>query len=171
MTITSDISLRAVEPTDLDMLYRWENTEAMWSTTNNREPRSRYALRRYISQCNGDFFSRGELQLIIELQGQAVGYVELFNLEISNRRAEVGVLIAPEFQHQGIASTVLSVWSSEALKLYNLYQLTAMVPSGHIASVKTFQKAGYRSVAVLPQWLCYRGEWSDVEVFSLMSEA
>ena len=38
------ITLRALEPTDLDMLYQWENDTALWVVSDTIAPYSRKAL-------------------------------------------------------------------------------------------------------------------------------
>ena len=40
------IELRAVEPEDLDALYRWENDSSLWIYGSTVSPFSRYLLKR-----------------------------------------------------------------------------------------------------------------------------
>ena len=37
------IRLRALEPEDLELLYRWENNPELWSLGNTMSPYSRYS--------------------------------------------------------------------------------------------------------------------------------
>ena len=43
------IRLRAIEPEDLELLYRWENDETNWKQGNTLVPYSRYILKKYIA--------------------------------------------------------------------------------------------------------------------------
>ena len=42
------VSLRALEPTDLETLYRWENDTALWTVSDTVAPYSREALWQYL---------------------------------------------------------------------------------------------------------------------------
>ena len=42
------IRLRALEPEDLELLYRWENDSALWEFSSTLAPFSRYLLKEYI---------------------------------------------------------------------------------------------------------------------------
>ena len=42
------ITLRALEPTDLDMLYQWENDTALWVVSDTIATYSRKALWQYL---------------------------------------------------------------------------------------------------------------------------
>ena len=44
------ILLRAVEPEDLEVLYKWENDTSIWDVGNTRQPYSMYMLKQYIDQ-------------------------------------------------------------------------------------------------------------------------
>ena len=44
-----DIVLRAVEPEDLEILYRWENSTVLWYHGNTLAPYSKLVLRQYIN--------------------------------------------------------------------------------------------------------------------------
>ena len=41
------VRLRALEPEDLELLYRWENNPAWWDVGNTLAPYSRYLLLYY----------------------------------------------------------------------------------------------------------------------------
>lgn len=170
--IGEQLILRAMEPSDLEFLYHLENNASQWQSSDNREPRSRYALKRYISQCCDDFLTRGELQLIIvnTETGESLGYVELFNLNLLNRRAEAGIMIAPQYQNQGIATVVLKTWIPQALRNFGLHKIVAYVDNSNTGSLKAFSNAGFISEAILKEWLWCDGEWRDVSVLTMNLE-
>ena len=45
----SKVSLRAIEPEDLDLLYRIENDRNLWNVGTTNVPYSRYTLHDYIA--------------------------------------------------------------------------------------------------------------------------
>lgn len=42
------IKLRAMEPEDIEILYRWENDTDIWKVSNTIAPFSKYVLRQFI---------------------------------------------------------------------------------------------------------------------------
>ena len=112
------IMLRAAEPEDLDLMYLIENDTALWSVGSTNVPYSRYALRQFIEQTSNDINTDGQIRLVIALSENrnAIGFVDLQNYDQRHRRAEVGIVILPEWQHQGLANEVLDVLDRYASK-------------------------------------------------------
>ena len=54
------IRLRAPEPEDLELLYKWENDTSLWLAGNTRAPYSRFQLKQYIA---GTSLFTGKLQI------------------------------------------------------------------------------------------------------------
>ncbi len=50
------ITLRALEPGDIEMLLNIENDKEFWKYSNQREPFSRHLLELYIAQQQQDIF-------------------------------------------------------------------------------------------------------------------
>jgi diamine N-acetyltransferase len=46
------ISLRALEPEDLELLYQWENDPTVWLLSGTMAPFSRYVLKRYLENAD-----------------------------------------------------------------------------------------------------------------------
>ena len=81
--LESDIvRLRALEPDDVDILYKWENDTNVWKVSNTVAPFSRHILRQFIDSQKYDIFETRQLRLIIEAidTGKAVGTIDLFDL-------------------------------------------------------------------------------------------
>ena len=61
------VSLRAMEPEDLDVLYRIENDTKLWNVGCTNVPYSRFTLHNYIADCKNDIYADRQLRLIITL--------------------------------------------------------------------------------------------------------
>ena len=81
------ISLRALEPEDLDILYSWENDPSIWHLSGTLVPYSRYDLKQYIQNAGQDIFGQKQLRLIIQLrqEKQPVGAIDLFDFDPYHR--------------------------------------------------------------------------------------
>ena len=55
-----------MEPEDLDLLYKIENDESLWSVSTTNVPYSRYVLHDYIANSKNDIFADNQVRLIIE---------------------------------------------------------------------------------------------------------
>lgn len=149
------VYLRAVEPADLDLLYRYENDPALWPCGNTLAPYSRYALREYLKHAQDDIFQTRQLRLIIvhKDDDRAVGMVDLFDFEPHHARAAAGILVFPEERHRGIGSEALGVLSDYAFGVLHLHQLYAHIPENNTFSRRLFSRCGYTECGLLKEWL------------------
>ena len=60
------IRLRAPEPEDLEVMFRFENATDVWEMSNTTGPYSRFQLKQYIEQTQNDLFADRQLRLMIE---------------------------------------------------------------------------------------------------------
>jgi len=166
MLKSNKIKLRAVEPEDLDLMYLIENDTELWRCGQATVPFSHYALKQYIAETTNDFFHDRQLRLVIETaNGTSVGFVDLQNYNPQHHRAEVGIVIVPEQQRQGLASEALRLLAGYVSVHLGIHQLYALVPEGNKASVALFEKCGYKKTATLQDWLNSPTGWQSVMVF------
>ena len=89
------IELRAVEPEDLDALYRWENDSSLWIYGSTVSPFSRYLLKQYIENYTADITRDKQLRLIImrKESRQVIGAIDCFDYDTTNRKAAIGAFM------------------------------------------------------------------------------
>ena len=69
-----NITLRPLEPGDIDLLYEWENNMAIWELSNTKTPFSRHILAQYLVEAAKDIYETKQLRLIIQNEKEeAVG--------------------------------------------------------------------------------------------------
>ena len=110
------IELRAVEPEDLDALYRWENDSSLWIYGSTVSPFSRYLLKQYIENYTADIARDKQLRLIImrKESRQVIGAIDCFDYDITNRKAAIGLLIDPDHKRQGFGRDALETFFTPA---------------------------------------------------------
>ena len=166
MLKSNKLKLRAVEPEDLDLMYLIENDTELWPCGQASVPFSHYALKQYIAECSNDFFHDRQLRLVIENpDGTSVGFVDLQNYEPLHHHAEVGIVVVPEKQRQGLATETLRLLASYVSVHLGIHLLYALVPKGNKASEALFKKCGYKETATLQDWLNSPKGWQSVVVF------
>lgn len=146
------VHLRKLEPSDLPFLYQWENDAAVWADGTNHNPLSQQDLRDYIESTTGDIYRDGQLRLIIESVSLTVGCIDLFDFDPRNRRAALGMYIAPEYRGKGVGREALRLLEDYAFGFLHLRVLYAVIATNNIACTALYRSAGYTSSSPLPAW-------------------
>lgn len=157
------ISLRALEPEDLDWLFRWENDSALWVYGHTVAPYSRYLLKEYLQNYSSDIYKDGQLRLMIvnNTDDDRLGLIDLFDFDFRNRRASVGILVDSEQQQKGYGTEALELLTRYAFEWLQLHSLNAIVAAPNEASRKLFTRCGFEMIAVLPEWFILDGKYHD----------
>ena len=156
------VTLRALEPEDLDFLYQIENDDCLWLVGNTNVPYSRYALHDYIAHASADIYVDKQVRLMIEdAQGTSVGLVDLVDCDPRHLRAEVGVVIEPGHRREGFAKAALTAALDYAQRILHLHQLYAIVDAQSDAARALFLKVGFSESAVLHHWLFNGSQYHD----------
>lgn len=165
---TYGIRLRALEPEDLDWLYKIENDTSLWDVGATNVPYSRYALHDYIANASNDIYIDRQVRLIIENgQGHPVGVIDLVNFEPRHLRAEVGIVIENKYRRNGYASMALRAIASYSAEVLHLHQLYAVVSDTNEVSVRLFSNMGYSEVGRLKDWLFDGKKFADALVLQV----
>ena len=171
-----NIKLRAIEPSDLDVIFQWENNPENWLISNTTVPFSKHILQKYIQNAHQDIYEARQLRLMIDLmdtQGNilnVIGTIDLFDFDPVHRRAGVGILIAhKENRRQGLAFEALSVLTDYAFGTLHLHQLYCSIASDNEASHRLFKKHGFVEVGIKKDWLRKNQDWLDVILLQKIS--
>jgi diamine N-acetyltransferase len=164
-----NIRLRAIEPSDLDVLFEWENDPENWLVSNTSAPFSRHTLRTYIDNAHQDIYQARQLRLMIDRQDPAtgnpvtVGIIDLFEFDPLHLRAGVGILIARKGDRmKGLASEALALLVDFAFHNLHLHQLFCNVSEDNAASLRLFKKHGFTEAGRKKDWIRSRDKWLDV---------
>lgn len=168
MSAVPTISIRALEPEDLEFLYMIENEPKLWTVGNSNVPYSRYVLHEYIASSANDIYKDGQVRLmIVDGAGHNVGVVDLINFEPKHRRAEVGIVVASAYRGQGYAQEALRMLTRYARQILRLHQLYALVSVSNENSLRLFTAAGFERTARLADWLWEAEKYVDAYVMQL----
>ncbi|MDE6309286.1 MAG: GNAT family N-acetyltransferase [Muribaculaceae bacterium] len=157
------IRLRAIEPTDIDAIFRWENDSRLWSTGSAVAPFSRKQVWDYVSNYTADPYASGELRLMIvdAKSGDPLGMIDITNFDPVNRRGQVGIMVDIAHQRLGVARNALELLAEYARDRLGMHQLWAIIPAENIASRALFEQNGYAIEGHLRSWLRVGREYRD----------
>lgn len=165
------IKLRALEPEDLEALYKWENDSSLWQEGSTLAPYSRFSLKEYISESRLDIFHSRQLRLMIVLQatGESIGTVDLYDFDPMNMRAGIGILIDNRFRRQGFAKQTLLLMKKYAFQFLSLKQLYAFICTKNSPSIALFREVGYEDAGLLRSWIKLGEDWENVYFMQLIN--
>ncbi len=166
------VRLRALEPEDVDLLYKWENDTNVWKMSNTLAPFSRHILRQFIDSQKFDVFETRQLRLIIEerVENRPVGAIDLFDIDPYNRRAGVGILIYDKRDTcQGYASSALQLLIRYCFMVLGLNQIHCNVLSDNTSSLNLFRSKGFLTVGTKREWVRTTSGWSDEHLLQLIN--
>ncbi len=163
-----NVTLRAMEPEDLDTLYALENDREIWNVGLTNVPYSRYVLHNYIAGTTNDIYADCQMRLMVDdSNGVSVGIADIINFSPAHRRAEVGIVIKDSYRKRGLATAALRQLVDYARTTLHLHQLYAIVPRENTVSARLFVRLGFGVTATLPNWLFDGTKYHDVLVMQL----
>lgn len=168
ITPNTPVTLRAIEPEDLDLLYRIENDIHLWNVGNTNVPYSRFVLHNYIANSQCDIYADKQVRLMIENESRKiVGIIDVMNFDPTHRRAEVGIVIEQEYRRNGFGKSALIKIAQYANQVIHLHQLYAIIDKENAAALKLFKEAGFKVAADLPHWLYDGKNYHDAQLLQL----
>ena len=163
------VFLRAIEPEDLDLLYRIENDVKLWNVGTSNVPYSRYTLHDYIANASGDIYVDKQVRMMVENElRQVVGIVDIVNFDPSNRRAELGLVIEEPFRHQGYGLSCIREIAAYALNVLHLHQLFAFIDARNEPSLQLFRELGCIETSRLKDWLFDGVDYHEAVVMQMV---
>lgn len=163
----NNFRLRAVEPEDVELLFRVESDPRSGTIAEFGAPMSRQLLTEYALNYDADPYRSGQLRLVIELHGDVVGLLDIFDISMRNRSGEVGIYIIPEYRMEGVALHALEEGAKYCRQYLGLRNLMAKVLERNDKSHALFVKAGYRTVGKLLDWQFFDGDYQSVTIYQL----
>lgn len=161
------IKLRALEPEDLDLLYKWENDTTLWTVSSTVEPYSRYILKEYIAYSDKTIYEKKQLRLMIERNEDKMplGLIDLYDFDAINQKAGVGILIDEIFRGQHYSTLALNLLTEYAFNYLHLHQLFAFVPEDNEPSKQLFSTADFDESGILHDWIRKNDKFVNVTIF------
>jgi diamine N-acetyltransferase len=155
-----EIILRALEPSDIDILYSWENDREIWKVSNTIVPYSKYILKEYLEKSHLDIYQTKQLRLMIDLKYdkgtrlKSIGTIDLFDFDPYHNRAGVGILIGDKSERKkGYASMTLKSLINYAFNTLQLHQIYCNILTDNKDSLNLFLKHGFIIIGEKKEWI------------------
>lgn len=89
--------------------------------------------------------------------------------ETQPQQAEIGITLAPDFQHRGYAGEALRALLNYLLVGLEKHRVFASVDPRNVSSMRLLERIGMRKEAHFMQSLWFKGEWVDDVVFAILA--
>ena len=148
------IYLRALEPEDLDFVYTIENDMSLWKLSDTQTPYSRFLIKQYLKNAQQDIFTAKQLRLAIcDKSDSTIGLIDIFDFDIKNKRAGIGILIQNESDRsKGYGKEALEILTSYCFKTLHLHQVYANISESNLASLSLFEGNGFKKIGLKKDW-------------------
>ena len=149
------LQLRAPEPEDLEVLYKWENDTDVWKYGSAMSPYSKYILKQYIADAQTDIFISKQLRFMIALNEEysIIGTIDIYDFDALNSRCGVGIYIDSDYRRSGYAKQALNLLQNYVFNFLKINQLYAYIPESNTASLELFKSAGFSESGILQDWI------------------
>jgi len=164
------IILRALESSDLDILYSTENNTDLWHVSYTITPFSKQILKQYLYEAHRDIYDAKQLRLAICLPDNAViGFIDLFDFNPQHRRAGVGLVINDSaFRGKGYAKDALKVLINYSFSILQLHQLYCDITEDNNDSLNLFKSVGFKEIGIKKDWVYTNGGYKSVLMFQII---
>lgn len=169
------IQLRALEPEDLEILFKWENNTNIWNVSNTLTPFSRFIIKQYLENYHKDIYELKELRLIIDLKHDnnkftAIGLIDLFDFDPFHNRAGVGIVINNTNERgKNYATNALKLLIEYSFNYLKLNQLYCNIATSNAPSLKLFKNCGFEIIGTKKKWLRSPNGWEDEYFLQLIN--
>jgi len=157
--------LRALEPSDLEVLYKWENNPAIWKVSNTLAPFSKFVLEQYLVNAHEDIFTAKQVRLMVcANDNKSVGTIELFEFDPHHSRVGIGILIEENSENKGYATEALKILIDYCFEILMVKQVYCNISASNEKSLQLFRKIGFEEVGLKKSWNkteknSYEDEW------------
>ena len=162
--MTKNVTLRRPKLLDLDQLLYWENNLDNSLFSENPIFYTTEQIEEFLNS-DQDIFLDRQIRFMIDSSGSPVGCVDLFEFDMVNSRAGVGIFIDEKFRNMGIATETLSLLKSICIKDYFISNLHANILHTNKASIQLFESAGFIKNGVKENWIRTENSMLDVWFF------
>lgn len=161
------IQLRDLDMEDASFILEVENNKDIWKVSHTQEEFSRKDIEIFIAKNLVDGLLVGQKRWMITINKNRCGCIDLFDYDINNKRAGIGIVIHPDFQNQGIASKALDLMIKLCKKDLELYQMFCTIMPNNLHSIKLFESKGFIKSGTRKDWTLYENKFFDEFFYQL----
>ena len=163
---SSQIYIRPILMEDAGIVLDWENNEENWGVSENGSKYSLFDIIVLIKELQDIKKSmQARWMICLENTGEAIGNVDLTEINFEAKEATVGILIADKkYRNKGMAIESLRLVEGKALEL-DLLKLNCTIHEDNTSSINLFLKNDYEKIGETNDSELKNGEYINIILF------
>lgn len=169
---TDTIRLRAIEPSDAEILHRWNmDSERASGLDFLWPPTSLASVEAFTAEESKRKMENDRCRWVIDKpDGTPVGAIDTHSCDLRNGTFSYGVDIAAEHRGNGYAGQAIRLVLRYYFDELRYQKVTVLIHANNPASLRLHQKLGYQQEGCLRRMLFQHGEYIDVYYYGLTRE-
>ena len=162
------VRLRAREPGDEPLLYRWFNDPEVTEHLTVRYPLSHAQEKAFIEGAAVSY-DRATFGVETIAEGKLIGGVLLEKASPENRRATLGIALGDkQFWNGGYGTDTMRVVCRFGFESMNLHRIDLEVYASNTRARRVYEKVGFRQEGVLREAVYKYGRYEDIVQMGLL---
>ena len=163
------VRLRAREPEDEPLLYKWFNDPEVTEFLAMRYPLSHMQEREFIESRKVSGHDHAGFAVETLAEGQLIGGVDLLNASPENRHATLGIAIGDKTRWDGGYGTdTMRTVCRFGFEMMNLHRIELDVYAGNVRAQRVYERVGFQVEGRKRDALFKYGHYEDVIVMGLL---
>lgn len=171
------ITLRALEPSDVSLLYQWENDPAIWKLSQTVKPYSEYTLQMFVDCSSADLNTIRQVRMMVDLadskiigRAKTIGIIDIFDYDPFHQRAGIGILIHADYRGKGHAKEALELAKNYLFDTLLLHQIYCNIQEENQVSLSLFTHSGFNIVGIQKDWLRTKEGFKNVYLLQCINQ-
>lgn len=162
------VDLRAVEPSDVDVLATWLNDPDVmvyWGRPGNTVSVPEVEARERAEAARGN----SRKYMIQTKDGQAIGQIDYYDLDWQNRGAWVSIMVGEQaYWSGGYGTDAMRALLGYLFRQLDLHRVALTVHESNIRAQRSYRKNGFEPEGVLREWAYFDGGWVNGVVMAVL---
>jgi RimJ/RimL family protein N-acetyltransferase len=162
------VNLRALEPSDYELIWRWMNdTVSMvyWGRPGNTVSLSEIARQEDSQALRGN----SRKYMVETKDGAAIGIVDYYDLDWQARSAWVSILIGEEdFWGGGYGTDAMRTLLAYLFRQLGLHRITLTTHESNERAQRSYEKSGFVREGILRDWAYFNDRWVNGVLMSVL---
>ncbi|CEP37333.1 MULTISPECIES: spermidine N1-acetyltransferase [unclassified Halomonas] len=160
--------LRALERNDLRFVHELNNNQSIMSYWFEEPYESFDELEELY---NKHIHDNAERRFVAEdSHGNAIGLVELIEIDYIHRSGEFQIIITPEYQGKGFARTLIRQALHYSFTILNLHKVYLIVAVENVKAIHLYEASGFIEEGHLVQEFFINGKYRDVKRMYILQD-
>lgn len=169
--LTERMQLVALKPEHVDPMFRMRSDPEVMRFIPRTLAKTHADVKALIQMIHERYQQQQAIHwaMIQRTDQRMIGYIGLVNIDAENDHAEIGYILLPEFQKQGLMHEAMQAVIDFSFEQLCVHRLSATVDPLNISSSKVLEKCGFKLEGHLREHEIFEGRYLDSLIHGLLN--